>query len=245
MMMIKIAQNAWQSFWSVYNSQDSMLPFYLPLTVWLSAYLYCTAAAPVISLLSSLRMRNDSKEKKQASAAVADGSSSFHRWYAIHNLHNGGAILLGSLSIYSASSYNTTATATQQQNELLFTFNERIPILWSLSYFGVDIVDCCVRGDITYLLHALFCAGLGYANYSSPAVLQRFRMNSKATYCELSNPFMHRAKRTREPRDFCLFAFVFTCCRMLWIPFLYAQLLGSAGMRWNEPIPMSWRPFTG
>jgi hypothetical protein len=82
------------------------------------------------------------------------------RWYTIHNLHNGGAIALGLMSMY----YNDDSV-----------FNERIPILWSIGYFVVDLVDCGLRGDVTYSLHALFCLVLGLSNYTTP-VCRELRM---------------------------------------------------------------------
>jgi hypothetical protein len=54
-------------------------------------------------------------------------------------------------------------------------FNERIPILWSIGYFVVDLVDCGLRGDVTYSLHALFCLVLGLSNYTTP-VCRELRM---------------------------------------------------------------------
>lgn len=221
-----------------YNTDDSLLPFYLPLALWLAAYGHCVLRAPP--------QRRD-----------------YHRWHALHNLHNGGAIVLASLSLYYASGggvggsgnnaaagtpattgsttgYSTTSSPTGRPS---FHFNERIPILWSLGYFAVDCIDCCVRRDATYLLHAVCCAGLGLANYRTP-VLRRLRMNSKAAYCELSSPFMHLAKMTRDPLHFALFAVVFTCCRMLWLPVMYRQLL-AAGMPWNDGRMLVFAAFYG
>ena len=137
--------------------------------------------------------------------------------YTVHNLHNGGAIFLGLVSIY---------------NDNDAVFNERIPILWSVGYFAVDILDCTLRGDWIYLLHGAFCFGLGLANYTTP-LCRQMRMNSKATLCETSNPFMHLAKKTRNPLHFALFAFVFTICRILWLPFLMWQV-HQAGMAWTD-----------
>jgi hypothetical protein len=77
----------------------------------------------------------------------------FNRWYTLHNLHNGGAIALGLVSMY----YNDDSV-----------FNERIPILWSIGYFVVDLVDCGLRGDVAYSLHAAMCLFLGVSNYTSP-----------------------------------------------------------------------------
>ena len=126
-----------------------------------------------------------------------------------------GAIFLGALSLY----YHDDAI-----------LNERIPILWSLGYFLVDILDCSLRGDVAYLCHAIFCFTLGLANYHTP-LLRTLRMNSKATFCELSNPCLHLAQRTRRAAHFGLFAMVFTACRVVWLPVLLAQLQ-RAGMPW-------------
>jgi hypothetical protein len=50
-------------------------------------------------------------------------------------------------------------------------------------------------------------------------------MNSKATFLELSNPFMHLVKRTKKPEHMALFAAVFTVVRIIWLPILVWQLL--------------------
>ncbi len=153
---------------------------------------------------------------------------SFHRWYTIHNLHNFGAMLLGLCSIY----YHNDAI-----------FNERIPILWSIGYFIVDLVDCILRADVTYSLHAMFCLLLGLVNYATPICWQ-LRMNSKASFCELSNPFMHLCKKTRKSWHFALFALVFTLCRVVWIPFLMLQLY-QHGMVWYDFREVSLAAFYG
>jgi hypothetical protein len=51
--------------------------------------------------------------------------------------------------------------------------------------------------------------------------------------CELSNPFMHLAKKTRNSAHFLLFATVFTICRVVWIPVLMRQLV-VADMPWTD-----------
>jgi hypothetical protein len=181
------------SFWNEYNSEESFLPLYIPLVLWVSSYAYSKAR------------RFD-----------------FHDWYYLHNFHNFGAILLGLISIY----FNDDSI-----------FTERIPILWSSGYFIVDTIDCVLRRDAVYLMHALFCLTLGLANYVTP-LLRVLRMNSKATFCELSNPFLHIAKKTRNPVHFGLFAAVYTLCRIVWLPIMLHQL-STAGMAWTEP------PFLG
>jgi hypothetical protein len=68
------------------------------------------------------------------------------------------------------------------------------------------------------------------------------RMNSKATLCELSSPFMHLAKLTRKPLHFLLFAVVFTLCRMVWLPMLVRQLL-QKGIALTDPIQLALLAF--
>jgi TLC domain len=166
----------WSRLWFHYfNHEESILPFVLPGMFWIAAFAYA--------------------ELKQFS---------FHKWYAIHNIHNFGAMILGLCSINSI-------------------FHERIPILWSSGYFIVDLFDCMRRHDVVYSLHAAFCLCLGVACYQSPLYVA-LHMNSKATFCELSNPFMHLAKKTRNPIHFIMFAVVFTFCRIFWLPYLFHQL---------------------
>lgn len=146
-------------------------------------------------------------------------SFSFHQWQSLHNLHNAGAIVMGCMSLYF------------QQDAI---FHERIGTLWSLGYFVVDIIDCSLRYDGPYLLHGILCLGLGIANYTHP-VCRLLRANSKAALCELSNPFMHWAKRTRRPAQFLLFVIVYTLCRIVWIPIMMSECRRE-GMEWSHPI---------
>jgi hypothetical protein len=141
----------------------------------------------------------------------------FDKWQSLHNFHNCGGMLLAFMSIYFDSDS---------------IFNERISILWSLGYFGVDLIDCIFRKDVEYTLHALFCVVLGVSNYVSPAQ-RELRMNSKALLCELSSPFLQLSKRTRNPLHFAVFALVFTLCRILWIPCMMYQVI-NYGLFWYD-----------
>jgi hypothetical protein len=49
----------------------------------------------------------------------------------------------------------------------------------------------------------------------------------------MSNPFMHLAKKTRNPAHFLLFGTVFTICRIVWIPYLMFQLI-ETDMPWTD-----------
>lgn len=186
------------SFWETYNTDFSFWPLYLPLLLWTVSYFYARASG-----------------------------FAFHRWHALHDLHNFGAIGLGFASLF----FN---------NDSLF--NERIGILWSVGYFFVDCIDCLIRSDYTYLFHGVACLFLGLTNYSTP-ICRSLRMNSKATMCELSNPFMHVAKRTGQPWHFALFAVVYTLCRIIWIPIMMKQV--RAELEWADYRMIALMGFYG
>lgn len=132
----------------------------------------------------------------------------FHKWSTLHNFFNYTAIVLGVASLY----FNDDTV-----------FNERIVILWSLSYFSVDLIDCLIRGDVAFSLHAVFCLVIGVWNHNKP-LCREIRANSKAMFFELSSPFLVLAKQTRKPHHFAMFAIVFTVCRIVWIPILIYSL---------------------
>jgi len=57
--------------WKTFHSEDSWLPLYLPLTIWLGGLLYCHQVG-----------------------------KPFHKWELLHNVHNFGGILLALVSMY-------------------------------------------------------------------------------------------------------------------------------------------------
>ena len=187
------------SFWTVYNAEDSLLPLYVPLAVWVSAYIYCKVT-----------------------------HREFHRWWTLHNFHNIGVILLGQISIFCDDDT---------------IFRERIATLWSTGYFIVDLVDCLIRLDVPYSIHALCCLFLCLGNFATP-LCQELRMTSKAALLEISNPFMHLAKKTRKPWHFALFAAVYTICRVVWMPVMMKQLRDH-GMAMTDPIMIVLVAFYG
>ncbi|CAB9527294.1 expressed unknown protein [Seminavis robusta] len=146
-----------------------------------------------------------------------DKTLEWHEWHALHNLHNAGAILLalGSLLLHDDT-----------------ILNERFGILFSLSYFLVDLVDTTTRLDGPYILHAVMVLVLATFNYTTP-LHRQLRMNSKAALLETSTPFLYHAKQTRNPIHFCLFAIVFTLCRIIWLPIMMLQLRDH-DLPWND-----------
>ena len=205
------------ALWETLNSDDTYLPFYLTLSIFSASYIFCWL------------YNNEKKDR-------------WNRWYMIHNCHNAGAIFLGTLSILSINLVETTSSSSILSSSG-WSVNERVPILWSLGYFVVDVLDAAVRRDGAYLFHGTACLGLGLANYHTPLLFQ-LRMNSKAAFCELSSPLMHWAKTTRQPLIFLAFAVVFTLCRMLWLPYMYRECL-EAGMLWTHPALLLMAAFYG
>ena len=191
------------SLWESYNSEDSWLPFVVPLTIWIGTLVY--------TLLPS-----------------ATPQPNWGEWTAVHQLHN-LIIVIGWISLY----FNDDAI-----------FNERIGIMWSLSYFMVDLIYFAVRCDGPYVLHAALCITLGVANYTTP-LLRTLRMNSRAAQCELSTPFLYVSRKTRKPLHFILFALAFTACRIVWIPCALIYPVRKHGIEWTHWIMASLLTFFG
>jgi hypothetical protein len=145
-------------------------------------------------------------------------NKSFESWPPVHLVHHLVGMLLATLSLYYG-------------DESIFA--ERIGIMWSLSYFVVDLVDQVRLKSVSYSLHAVCVLFLGMSNLYTPR-FYRLRMNSKAMFLELSTPFLYLSKSTRKPLHFLLFAITFTLCRIIWIPFMMHQLLDD-GMPWKDP----------
>lgn len=138
----------------------------------------------------------------------------FHEWLLMQNMHNLSAVFMGLVSLYV------------DDDDI---FNERILIMFNLSYFLLDFVDCVKRKDVAFTAHAFFCITLGLCNYGTPT-FRALRMNSKACLFEVSSPFLHVSKHTRNPMHFLLFILVFTACRIVWMPVLSAQLYYQGGV---------------
>lgn len=191
------------SLWNVYNSEDSWLPFLIPLSIWTSTLIY--------SILPSATPR-----------------PKWGDWTFVHEFHN-LVILIGWISLYFDDDG---------------VFNERIGIMWSLSYFLVDFVYCVAKLDGPFTLHAVLCITLGIANYTTP-LLRTLRMNSRAAQCELSTPFLNISRKTRKPLHFVLFTFMFTACRVIYIPLALIIPVRKHGIEWTHWIMVALVAFYG
>lgn len=153
--------------------------------------------------------------------SVRKGKKDFPKWWQLHTLHHLGAITLASASLYIDDDS---------------IFNERNGILFSMSYFIVDIIDSIYMGHILYVAHGTACVVLGYANYNM-SLLRALKMNSKASYIESSSVVLVQVKRYRKPWLFAIFALVYTLCRIVWIPCMAKTLLDN-GMERTHPVMM-------
>lgn len=143
----------------------------------------------------------------------------FMKWTELHTFHHVGAMTLGSLSLY----YGDDSIV-----------NERIPILWSISYFMIDTMEAILLGHLTYTFHGMIALLLGLGNYNLP-ILRSLRMNSRASYIETSSLVLPYVKKYRKPWIFFIFAFVYTMCRIVWIPLLIKDLLNN-GLGPSHPV---------
>jgi hypothetical protein len=191
------------TLWQAFNSEDSWLPFLIPLMIWTGTLVYCN--------LPSKTPRPN-----------------WGDWLFVHELHN-FIIIIGWISLYFDDDS---------------IFNERIGILWSLSYFIVDFLYFMSKFDAPNTLHAALCLMLGFANYRIP-LLRTLRMNSRAAQCELSTPFLHVSRETRKPLHFVLFAIAFTLCRMLYIPVALIMPNRQRGMEWTHWVMVALVAFYG
>ena len=146
----------------------------------------------------------------------------------MHELHN-CIIIIGWISLY----FDDDAI-----------FNERIGILWSLSYFIVDLLYFMSKFDAPNTLHAALCLTLGVVNYTT-ILLRTLRMNSRAAQCELSTPFLHVSHKTRKPLHFVLFALAFTLCRVMYIPVALIMPNRQRGMEWTYWVMVALVAFHG
>ena len=96
-------------------------------------------------------------------------------------------------------------------------FSESIPILFSTSYFVMDFVDCLVRVDGMFLVHAMAAIALGCCGYIS-GPFRDVRLMSRGYMIELSNIQLHRWKKTKTRQDFAFLVALFTATRIMYLP---------------------------
>jgi hypothetical protein len=105
---------------------------------------------------------------------------------------------------------------------------ELVPILFTLSYFLVDVLDCIIRFDAPFLIHAVLSIGICVFAARDPMYLS-LRAVSCGGLTELSSYPLHQWQRSNKKADFIKFAILFTLCRVLWIPYFLPGVYDKVG----------------
>lgn len=123
----------------------------------------------------------------------------------VSNFHSIVAILLSSLSIY----WNDDSI-----------FSEEIVLSWAAGYFFADLIDCVVRKDKMFLVHAII--GITLIRFCWSDGFYYKRAGSRGYFVELSTPFLNECNSSKTKKDFTTFIAVFFVCRIAYTPyFLY------------------------
>mmetsp|Transcript_3306 Transcript_3306/g.9495 ORF Transcript_3306/g.9495 Transcript_3306/m.9495 type:complete len:242 (+) Transcript_3306:34-759(+) len=144
------------------------------------------------------------------------GIEAFARSSSVHQAHAIIVCALSAISLY------------RDDDE---KFSESIPILFSTSYFVMDFVDCLIRIDGMFLVHAMTALALGCCAYVS-GPFRVVRLMSRGYMVEMSNIQLHRWKRTKTRKDFAILVAVFTATRIIYLPaFILREVADIIGMR--------------
>mmetsp|Transcript_15354 Transcript_15354/g.32313 ORF Transcript_15354/g.32313 Transcript_15354/m.32313 type:complete len:249 (+) Transcript_15354:246-992(+) len=100
---------------------------------------------------------------------------------------------------------------------------EKYPVIYSVGFFVVDLVDCFIRGDTTFFIHAVLTLGMKFGAYSSVDHRQ-LRSISKVFLAESSTPFLNHWKSTKTKHDFRYFFIAFTVVRVIWVPYFIHEV---------------------
>ena len=106
-----IDESTIQSIFGPFGSEDSLIPFFGPLALWVGMYTYSHVKG-----------------------------TSYQDWPVPHNTHHLFGMIFATLSIIC-------------DNEEIFP--ERIGVLWTLSFFVIDFIDCVRVMHTAYLFHAV------------------------------------------------------------------------------------------
>jgi hypothetical protein len=135
--------------------------------------------------------------------SIRYGKKKFASLLVVHDVHAIGMVICCALSLYFKDDDK---------------FSELTPMLFTLSYFFVDLFDCLVRLDGAFTVHALLSIGVCLTSASHPIHL-RLRSVSQGGLTELSTYPLHQWQRSKSRQDFLVFALLFTLCRIIWIPY--------------------------
>jgi hypothetical protein len=141
------------------------------------------------------------------------GKHAFAKNLILHDLHAVGVCILASLSIF----FKDDAV-----------FSEFITLSFTMSYFIVDFVDCVIRRDIPFLIHALLSLVTILGCGLNP-IHRSYRSASRGALTELSTYSLHKWQNTKSKTDFIIFFVLFTACRIFWIPYFMWGAYGVSG----------------
>jgi len=147
------------------------------------------------------------------SCTVRHGKEYFVKALLWHDIHAIGLCILSALSLY----FDDDKICP-----------ELVPILFTLAYFTVDIIDCLVRMDAPFLVHAVLSIGICVFAMREPRYLV-LRAVSCGGLTELSSYPLHQWQRSKSKQDFVVFAISFTACRVLWIPYFLPRVYKEMG----------------
>mmetsp|Transcript_7183 Transcript_7183/g.10578 ORF Transcript_7183/g.10578 Transcript_7183/m.10578 type:complete len:215 (+) Transcript_7183:85-729(+) len=144
-----------------------------------------------------------------AQSKDSNKEASIEAWSKCHILHDLHAYILCIASFCSLQHW----------------VEESIILSFTLGYFTVDLMDCILRRDVQFFIHAILSIVLIGGSAIHPAH-RELRSASKGCLLELSTPFLHRWQRTKGKVDFYVFYALFFLCRIIWLPyFLYNTYL--------------------
>ena len=119
----------------------------------------------------------------------------------VSNMHNFFGMSLAAMSLY----FNDESL-----------FKEINVLSWCTGYFVADIIDCIVRKDVMFFIHAVIGFALLHSCSTSP--FYELRAGSRGYFVELSSPFYQKWKRTKSKADLRNFLTLFFLCRLVWSP---------------------------
>lgn len=136
------------------------------------------------------------------------GKEGFVEYIPLHVFHSSATVVFSSASLYFRDDR---------------IFPERLMNIFSMSYFIVDIVDCIIRKDSAFFVHAILGLSTLVGCYTS-VIHQTLRSASKGMMIEISTPALYLWKKTHKFSHALLFTTLFIACRIIWLP-IYLHML--------------------
>jgi hypothetical protein len=142
------------------------------------------------------------------------GKQAFAKNLFLHDFHAVAVCILASMSIF----FNDEAV-----------FSEFTTLSFTLSYFIVDFVDCVIRRDIPFFIHALLSL-ITMVGCGLNPIHRSNRSGSRGAMTELSTYSLHKWQKTKSKTDFIIFFVLFTACRIIWIPYFMWGIYSDSGL---------------